>query len=357
MTASPLAVARILGDGERRRTQAFTHLQSHYLFRDRFGRPGTFGASAPLRAQTATVPGVPQSVVATPGDARVTLTWAAPASAGGSALTHYEVRSKMNPGAYSAWATVADGTDTDTSAANETSVTVRGLMNTYPHSFQLRAVNAIGESAAVTRTATPVRLIVEGERTFASASGATFTPSAEVGLRHDGGDAETGTGIEVGAGMQYTAGPLTIEGRVRTLVAHEAAGYKEWGMSGAIRVSPSASGRGLTLSIAPAWGRTGSATEQLWSARDASALGSEGEFEAAGRLQMDAGYGFGLPGNRGLLTPYAGLTLGDAGNRTVRTGTRWQLSPDTVVSVEATRQASDAGAAANELRLRAALRF
>ena len=34
-----LAVARILGDGERRRTQAFTRLQSHYLFRDRFGRP------------------------------------------------------------------------------------------------------------------------------------------------------------------------------------------------------------------------------------------------------------------------------------------------------------------------------
>jgi transposase len=35
-----LAVARILGDGERQRTQAFSHLQSHYLFRDRFGRPG-----------------------------------------------------------------------------------------------------------------------------------------------------------------------------------------------------------------------------------------------------------------------------------------------------------------------------
>ena len=35
-----LAVARILGDGTRRRTQAFSHLQSHHLFRDRFGRPG-----------------------------------------------------------------------------------------------------------------------------------------------------------------------------------------------------------------------------------------------------------------------------------------------------------------------------
>lgn len=35
-----LAVARILGDGTRTRTQAFTGLVSHYLFRDRFGRPG-----------------------------------------------------------------------------------------------------------------------------------------------------------------------------------------------------------------------------------------------------------------------------------------------------------------------------
>ena len=35
-----LAVARILGDGRRRRTRVFTELQSHYLFSDRFGRPG-----------------------------------------------------------------------------------------------------------------------------------------------------------------------------------------------------------------------------------------------------------------------------------------------------------------------------
>ena len=35
-----LAVARILGDGRRRRTRVFSELQSHYLFEDRFGRPG-----------------------------------------------------------------------------------------------------------------------------------------------------------------------------------------------------------------------------------------------------------------------------------------------------------------------------
>src|SRR3954463_16072903 len=35
-----LAVAQILGHGERQRTRAFAELQSHYLFLDRFGRPG-----------------------------------------------------------------------------------------------------------------------------------------------------------------------------------------------------------------------------------------------------------------------------------------------------------------------------
>ena len=35
-----LAVARILGDGTRQRTRVFSELQSHYLFEDRFGRPG-----------------------------------------------------------------------------------------------------------------------------------------------------------------------------------------------------------------------------------------------------------------------------------------------------------------------------
>jgi transposase len=33
-------VARILGDGKRRCTRAFTELVSHYLFQERFGRPG-----------------------------------------------------------------------------------------------------------------------------------------------------------------------------------------------------------------------------------------------------------------------------------------------------------------------------
>ena len=35
-----IAVAKILGDGKRKRTRVFSELRSHYLFNDRFGRPG-----------------------------------------------------------------------------------------------------------------------------------------------------------------------------------------------------------------------------------------------------------------------------------------------------------------------------
>ena len=214
-----------------------------------------------------------------------------------------------------------------------------------------RTADMVATQGDVTR----LRVIVEGERAFDMGGGATLTPSAEVGLRHDAGDAETGTGLEMGAGLSYAAGPLTVEGQVRMLVAHEESGYEEWGASGAMRITPSASGRGLTLSIAPEWGRTGSAAERLWSARDASGLGADRVFEGDARLALDAGYGVGV--GRGVLTPYAGLTLGDARSRTVRTGTRWQVGADAVLGLEGTRRTSGIGEADNHLMLRIALRF
>ena len=214
-----------------------------------------------------------------------------------------------------------------------------------------RTADMVATQGDVTR----LRIILEGERAFDMGAGATFTPSAEVGLRHDAGDAETGTGLEVGTSVSYAAGPLTVEGQVRMLVAHEESGYEEWGASGTIRITPSASGRGLTLRIAPEWGRTESATEQLWSARNATALGTDRVFEGDARLAVEAGYGVGV--GHGVLTPYAGLVLGEAGSRTVRTGARWHMAADAVLGVEGTRRTSGTGEAGNELMLQVALRF
>ena len=89
------------------------------------------------------------------------------------------------------------------------------------------------------------RLMLEGSHVQKLASGATFTPSLEFGLRHDGGDGETGNSLEVGGGLRYAApaSGLTIEGRARTLL-HHSGDYEEWGVSALVRIAPGAAGRG-----------------------------------------------------------------------------------------------------------------
>ena len=59
----------------------------------------------------------------------------------------------------------------------------------------VRGSNGNLEAAEV--DASRVRLVVETSRAFETGTG-ILTPSAEVGVRYDGGDAETGTGVEVG---------------------------------------------------------------------------------------------------------------------------------------------------------------
>ena len=219
--------------------------------------------------------------------------------------------------------------------------------------------NEDGYLGATQGEANRVRLIVEGSRAFDTGNG-ILTPSAEVGVRHDGGDAETGAGLEAGAGLQYTSGAFTVEGRVRGLVAHEEAGYEEWGASGTVRLDPSSSGRGLSLSIAPSMGNAGSGTGALWSAGDARVLAPDQEFEAGRRLEAQVGYGLGGPQGLGLVTPYTGLSLGEGGNRTWRTGARWQLAPEAEATfgLEATRNegAGETGPV-NAVELRAELRW
>ena len=104
--------------------------------------------------------------------------------------------------------------------------------------------SATGNLGASEADVSRIRLTAESSLTFETAGDGTMRPTLEVGVRHDGGDAETGTGVEAGAGLAYTAGALTVDARVRVLLAHEQAGYEEWGMSGSIRIDPGASGRG-----------------------------------------------------------------------------------------------------------------
>ena len=201
-----------------------------------------------------------------------------------------------------------------------------------------------------------LRLVVEGTNSF-ELGGGTLTPMVEVGVRHDGGDAETGTGMEVGGGLRFAGAGFTIEGSARGLLAHNESGFQEWGASGALRVDPDASGRGFSLTVAPAWGAASSEVERLWSLRDTGGLAPEGEFEGEGRLETVLGYGLGGPMGVGLLTPYSGLSLSDGGARTLRLGSRWQVAPEATFGLEATREAGDGEDPIDALMLRGALQW
>ena len=210
--------------------------------------------------------------------------------------------------------------------------------------------------AAATAQVSRLRLILEAGRTFALTSGAVLAPTAQVGLRHDGGDAETGTGIEVGAGIRYTAGMLTLEGQVRTLLAHEAGGYEEWGASGSIRLSPNASGLGPSLALLPSWGAAGSAVARLWAHPDAAAL-VQGSTAAPAPGRLDAEFGWGLPAlrGRGVLTPHARLALAEGDNQSWHLGTRLALAESLNLSLEGSRRRFAGGDTAHDLTLRASL--
>ena len=58
-----------------------------------------------------------------------------------------------------------------------------------------------GNLAATVAAVTRFRTGLEGARGYTLAGRLSLRPSVEVGLRHDGGDAETGAGMDVGGGL------------------------------------------------------------------------------------------------------------------------------------------------------------
>ena len=223
--------------------------------------------------------------------------------------------------------------------------------------FTRAEVDGAGTIESTKLNAHRQRLMLEGSHVQALASGATFTPSLEIGMRHDGGDGETGGSLEAGGGLRY-ADPgtgLTLEGRARTLLSH-GGDYEEWGVSGLVRIDPGAAGRGMSLSVRPAWGRTASGVQGLW--ENDLIGGAAPAHQAAGRVNAEIAYGLGAGPGLGVVTPYARLGLGSAGAQWWSMGARWQLVPEASLSLEGTRhEAADDDRPEHGLMLRGALRW
>ena len=163
-----------------------------------------------------------------------------------------------------------------------------------------------GTHAAVTR----FRTGLEGSRGFSFGSGLSLVPGVEVGLRHDGGDAERGSGVDIGGELVVSspAMGLSAEVRMRTLLVHEAEGFRDRGVSVSLSFDPMPStSLGLKARVEPSWGgRDRGGAEALWGGGPVSELAARGGHVSGGSVLTDLGYGMAL-GDRLVGTPRVGF--------------------------------------------------
>ncbi|MCY4232662.1 MAG: autotransporter domain-containing protein [Bacteroidetes bacterium] len=143
-------------------------------------------------------------------------------------------------------------------------------------------------------------------------------PYVEANVRQDGGDTETGLGLEIGGGVRIAYPQWNLRGEVRSqgLVLHSADGFSEWGVSGSLQFgNPS---EGFMMRVRPSWG-----PNQMGSLyRQQTILDATPYPSGMHRTEVELGYG--IPMHRGTARSIVGLTELPRG-RLVRLG--GQLNP------------------------------
>ncbi|MDE0250351.1 MAG: fibronectin type III domain-containing protein [Gammaproteobacteria bacterium] len=214
-----------------------------------------------------------------------------------------------------------------------------------------------GTSAELTR----LRLALEGTWQVALASGAQLRPSVQAGLRHDGGDAETGFGADLATGLAWEDPQHGIRASVRArgLLSHEDSGFEERGLSASLAWDPrpaSAAGWSMTLRQTVGAVESGSLQALLHPQAAGWLASSDEQEQASQRSRLEATLGYGVLHARGQLvgTPRATLALSDT-VREVRLGWRLALARENALrfglELHGTRQEPRAGDRAPDHRL------
>ncbi len=166
---------------------------------------------------------------------------------------------------------------------------------------------------------TRLRLGLEGRRRFLLKDGSRLTPQLELGARHDGGDAETGFGVELGGGVTWTASALSLDLSGRALLAHDDRDLEDRGMSASVSWDPAPeTKRGPSPALGYDQGAEGGLDALFRPDSGSETLAARSEAE----WRMEAAWGLPLSDHRFTGSPHLGLatdawTLG------------WRLEPET----------------------------
>ena len=187
--------------------------------------------------------------------------------------------------------------------------------------------------AAAQADVTRLRLGLEGSWRGLTAGTGTLVPRLELGVRHDGGDAETGFGLDLGGGLSWSdpESGLSAELQGRGLLTHESKGFRDRGLSGSFAWAPGrgsgrGSGRGPSLTLVQTMGVSPSGgVDALLGLRHLGALAAndDGDELENRRLELRGGYGFAVLEDRFTWTPEAGLGQSN-GHREYTLG--WRLA-------------------------------
>ena len=190
------------------------------------------------------------------------------------------------------------------------------------------------------------RLLLEAQSQRQLDEGGIFIRSVELGYRLDEGDSDADTnGAELGGSINYSnlSTGLTLSGEARALVGNS--DYREWGISGLIRLQTGA--QGLSFTLEPGYGDTAGGASELWNRRTPHQPTERNDYGA--RMKMHLGYGL-----NGFVTPYTEMTTGNDRSR-YRMGVKWQLGES--LDLDLFGEQHQGGGNENALRLEGELRF
>ena len=203
-----------------------------------------------------------------------------------------------------------------------------------------------------------VRLLLEGSGNLTLDSGAVLSPTLEAGLRYDRGDAETGKGIEVAAGLGYQLARLQVQVDGRGLLAHDDEAYEEWGWSVSVGYSPDPAGRGLGLKLDVGQGTAQRMGSGLWQDSPSQGYAAVSPLHRGLRSSIELDYGFLSRDETSRWAPGIALELRESGQN-LRLGGDYSLSDRGEASISLTRGVSSsalsetaAGNHAAELKFR-----